>query len=455
MSFLKPKFVLLALAGTLLPAFWTSGCSGGAFTADDAAAAGTSSSGGKGSSGANSGGASDGGDAAVQACDGPEDCDDKNVCTTDRCNADGTCDASPKCPGADKCCNGDCAECCENTDCEDGLDCTTNTCFSGQCMFVPNDAKCDSSEYCAANDGCVVRKACTGLPGEAATVCDDNAACTVDSCEGNFCHHSQCPDPSAKLCCEGKGCAECCNDSQCDDHKDPCMVGSCQDGKCSKVPRCGKDQQCCPSADGQTATCGKCCSANECDDKVGCTVDKCGGGQCSNTPQAEQCGAGFLCDPSKGCVKAPVCTTGSDCRPATCQSNPRCDGGACFFDGCAAGTHCCANGCAACCSAEECNDNIPCTKDGCGAMGCTHTPDDSVCGAGHLCNVSQGCVAGCKADDDCQVRVVTAAVPIGTNPCVTSKCVKGQCQDTTIDCGDFQTCCNGACTLPNQCLQTQ
>jgi hypothetical protein len=61
-------------------------------------------------------------------------------------------------------------------------------------------------------------------------------------------------------------------------------------------------------------------------------------------------------------------------------------------------------------------------------------------------------------DDDCKPHVTTnAAIPIGTNPCSVSKCVQGQCQDTTIDCGDFQTCCpaTGGCTLPNQCLQTQ
>jgi hypothetical protein len=451
-SLFKPKFVLLALVGSLLPALWTSGCTGGEFTANDTA--GSSSTGGTAIGGA--GGNENGGEGSAVVCDGPEDCNDGNICTTDRCNADGTCDASPKCPGSEKCCGGECAQCCEDTDCDDGLSCTMNTCFSGQCMFVPNDAECTASEYCSAIDGCVARQACTGLPGEAAAVCDDKVSCTTDTCQGNFCQHSFCPDPAAKLCCEGKGCAACCNDSQCGDPNDPCMVGSCRDGKCSRVPLCGEGQSCCPNPDGTTATCGKCCSADECDDKVGCTVDKCGGGQCSNTPQAEQCGAGYVCNPTDGCVKAPVCTVSTDCHPAVCQSNPRCEGGACFFEGCAVGTHCCGTGCAACCSAEECNDNIPCTKDSCGAIGCSHTPDDSSCATGYLCNVTQGCVSGCKVDGDCQVRVITAAAPpIGTNPCRTSKCLNGQCQDTTIDCGDFQTCCNGACALPGQCFETQ
>jgi hypothetical protein len=398
------------------------------------------------------------------SCDGPEDCDDKNLCTIDRCNADGTCDASPKCGGADKCCSGDCQQCCEHSDCEDDLACTDNTCFMGQCMFVPQDQACAATEYCSAKSGCTPRQVCTGLPGESGAVCDDQAGCTTDVCEGGFCQHKFCDTKSAaKLCCEGTGCAECCTDSQCDDGSDPCTVGSCQDGKCSVsgVPLCGKGQECCPSADGTTATCGACCSANDCDDAVGCTVDQCVGGQCSHTPDVKICGGeGYVCDLTRGCMKAPACTVNTDCKPTACQSNGRCEGGACHFDGCTLGTTCCANGsgCAACCSDAGCNDNIACTKDACGSTGCTHTPDSTQCPPRYLCKALNGCVPGCMVDDDCKPHVTTnAAIPIGTNPCSVSKCVQGQCQDTTIDCGDFQTCCpaTGGCTLPNQCLQTQ
>lgn len=466
MSFFKPKFVLLALIGTLLPTLWTSGCSGGAFTAgdDDAGATGVGGSNGAGGTGNGASGSGDDGAGASGSvnCEGPEDCDDKNICTTDRCNADGTCDASPKCGGSDRCCNGDCQQCCDDADCDDGLSCTENTCFSGQCMFVPKDSACAPTEYCSANDGCTPRQACTGLPGESAAVCDDKASCTSDTCQGGLCQHKFCdPSSEAKLCCEGIGCAACCNDSQCDDDKDPCTVGSCQDGKCSLVALCGKDQECCPSADGTTATCGTCCSADDCDDRVGCTVDKCGGNQCSNTPSAEKCGgAGYVCDPKLGCVKAPDCTVSTDCKPTACQSNGKCENGACHFDGCAVGTTCCANGngCAACCSDAGCNDNIACTKDACAATGCTHIPDNTQCPMGYVCSALSGCVAGCTMDGDCQLRAVTnAAIPIGTNPCTVPKCLKGHCQDTTIDCGDFQTCCpaTGGCALPNQCLQTQ
>jgi hypothetical protein len=272
-SFFKPKFVLLVVVSALLPALWTSGCTGDAFT-------GVDGSGGS----ATSGGSSDAGTGVIGtgagtgvACGGPEDCDDKHACTIDLCNADGTCDASPKCLGSQKCCDdkeGECAECCVDADCDDGVSCTMNTCFSGQCMFVPQDTECDATQYCSVKDGCRARAACGIVPGESPDVCDDGSACTADSCENNLCQHDYCgSDPAANLCCEGTGCAACCNDSQCDTKGDPCKIGSCTGGKCGTVDRCPAGQECCPSADGLTATCGSCCSAAECDDNVGCTDD--------------------------------------------------------------------------------------------------------------------------------------------------------------------------------------
>ena len=130
-----------------------------------------------------------------------------------------------------------------------------NTCFSGQCMYVPDDTKCDMTQFCSAKDGCTVRQACGILVGEDPTkACDDGSSCTTDSCVKNLCQHDFCAQ--GKLCCEGTGCADrCCNDSQCNTGNDPCKVGSCKGNKCSLVALCGDGQQCCPSADAKTATC--------------------------------------------------------------------------------------------------------------------------------------------------------------------------------------------------------
>jgi len=486
-SFFKPKFVLLALTSVLLPAWWTSGCSGGAFSAGNTA--GSSSSAGNNNGEAGSGA----GAGSGVKCGGPEDCDDGQICTTDLCNADGTCDVSPKCAGAQKCCEGDCAECCEDADCDDGVSCTTNTCFSGQCMYVPQDSSCDVTQYCSVKDGCRPRAACGILVGgDPLEECDDKNGCTTDTCADNFCQHDFCgkgaADPTLTLCCEGTGCAkDCCSDAQCDTDNDPCTVGSCKDGKCSLTPLCADGKECCPSADGKTATCGSCCSAAECDDRVGCTVDKCGGGECSHTPGT--CEPGYVCDPAKDCQKAATCMANSDCHPSNgCQLNPKCDGGACHFDSCALGTKCClgaggvGSSCARCCDASECSDNIECTKDTCGASGCSHEPIDANCPIrGQKCDPLLGCVgcvkdadcsdgldcttdscvqntcthvstcgkyqyctafgcSTCVSDSDCQGATTTQNIilPVG---CSTSKCVKGQCQTTTQDCGDFQICC--------------
>lgn len=481
MSFFKPKFVLLALASVLLPALWTSGCTGGAFSTDDGKAGSTSSGGGSSKAGAGSG----------VKCGGPEDCNDNDACTTDLCNADGTCDTAPKCAGTEKCCGGECAECCENSDCDDNVSCTENVCFSNQCMYVPKDSDCDAAQYCSAKDGCRARAACGILVGGDPVVeCDDDNACTADSCADNLCQHDFCDkaDPNANLCCEGVGCAACCSDSQCDTDNDPCTVGSCTGGKCSVKPLCADGKECCPSADGKTATCGSCCSAAECDDRVGCTFDGCGGGQCSHTPRTDKCAPGEICDAGKGCQKAAVCMVNTDCKPSNgCQLNPKCDGGACHFDACGTGTKCCSNAaagtsaCARCCDASECSDNIDCTKDTCGASGCSHTPIDTNCAMGQKCDAAQGCVgcikdtdcsdgldcttdtcvgntcshvstcgklqyctrfgcSTCLSDSDCQGATTTQNIilPVGCN---TSTCVDGQCKTVAEDCGDFQVCC--------------
>lgn len=215
-----------------------------------------------------------GGTAGTAAqCSGPESCDDGDNCTTDFCTTEGSCAWASKCPG-NRCCNGECAECCDDVDCDDQVSCTQNVCFAGRCMYVPDDTACAAGEFCSVTESCRTKTPCAAS--DTAESCADSSACTTDSCQNGFCEHEFCAEDG--LCCEN-GCADdCCDDGQCqDDDRDPCTVGSCQDGKCQQVPLCAAGEQCCPSPDGLTASCGSCCSAADCDDGVGCTKDSCTG----------------------------------------------------------------------------------------------------------------------------------------------------------------------------------
>lgn len=486
--FSTPKLILLLAASAFLSLLGMSACGGEEFARKAADSEGGSDgitipppgSGGSGNSGpSGSGGA---GMNSTQACAGPEDCDDGMPCTVDLCNANGTCGTSPLCPGSEKCCGSDCAECCGNEDCDDGVSCTADTCFAGQCMFVPNDMLCDSTtEYCSAKDGCRVKQVC-GLQNELPeNECDDGSACTTDACVNNFCRHDYCINEM--LCCAG-GCeAECCVDSQCNT-TDPCTVGKCDAGKCSLVLLCAGGEQCCPSADGTSASCGACCSAEDCNDYVACTSDQCGGGRCSNTPDDRDCESGYFCDPEAGCKKADDCSSADDCVPGPCQSNPRCDDGLCKFDGCSDGTKCCLDSarCALCCGDDECDDNISCTVDACGPEGCTHTPKDSLCrAAGQRCDPHLGCIdcvdhgdcaddlpctedvcldfacyhnvtcakgsfcttkgcSECTYDSDCQGGIVVSSAPEDAK-CAKKACQDGQCVEVPDTCGSGETCC--------------
>lgn len=478
MSFFKARFVLLALAGALSSAALVSACSGGEFTASSDATAGSGATGGSanGAGGSGMGASRSGGGSTAEpstACAGPEDCDDGDVCTVDLCDANGTCTAAPRCLGTEKCCNGECAECCDDGDCEDGLECTQNSCFAGKCMYIPNDSACDAAQYCSTTDGCRAKQVC-GLTGATpGGECDDGSPCTSDRCDGNFCKHDFCTKGvNGGLCC-ADGCAEeCCTDSQCDDPNDPCQVGSCEGGKCKQVPLCEGGLDCCPSADRKTANCGKCCSADECDDSVGCTEDACTGGQCTHTPSSTgplACSPGYLCDLEDNCVKAPDCETADDCHPTACQSNPRCESGSCKFEGCM-GTRCCESGCAVCCEDGQCSDNIDCTIDKCAAGGCTHEPDDSRCAATDThCDAQQGCI-GCKRNEECDDQIACTADTCNpnNNTCQhVSNCMTGYCDQlsgtciackTNSDCNDTGVLTNalpigGKCSY-QQCNQT-
>ena len=118
-------------------------------------------------------------------------CDDKNVCTKDSCDpkkacvydytAD-PCDADNNlCTQNDTCKTGVCIAGAKVA-CDDGQDCTADACVTttGKCDYVaiPNKT-CEDGNNCTVGDNCVAGKCISG-PGPN---CDDNNACTKDTCD--------------------------------------------------------------------------------------------------------------------------------------------------------------------------------------------------------------------------------------------------------------------------------
>ncbi|MEC8022613.1 MAG: hypothetical protein VX223_01675, partial [Myxococcota bacterium] len=160
------------------------------------------------------------------------DCDDNDACTTDICNPSTGCQHFPF-PG----CNG----CETNAQCDDGNPCTLDTCNkSGSCVYASliNGSPCDDGDPCTSGNVCIQAQCSGSNP----TNCDDNNACTTDSCDpstgcvnsdttsecddGNECTDDTC-DPAA-------GCIYTNNENACDDGDacttdDACSAGACEE----------------------------------------------------------------------------------------------------------------------------------------------------------------------------------------------------------------------------------
>ncbi|MEZ4391067.1 MAG: hypothetical protein R3A48_08230 [Polyangiales bacterium] len=204
--------------------------------------------------------------------------------------------------------------------------------------------------------------------------CDDRIPCTRDVCVvGGVCEHladnSMCAAP--QVCTVGVGCAapgarRCARAADCDDNvactRDSCLV----DGTCRNSPQddqCPSGQRCLETGCGAGGTSGRCAAPADCDDRLDCTEDTCNAsGQCIHVAQNARCGAGRVCRAGMGCVAERSCSSDQDC-----DDGLRCNGvERCSELACSAGTP------------IACDDGVACTIDACveGDAGmCTHTMD--------------------------------------------------------------------------------
>jgi len=317
-------------------------------------------------------------------------------------------------------------------DCDDGVGCTEDTCQSGICVSIPDDAACTEQEFCSLSSDCVPLWSC-----ETADECEDGDLCTADACEGNLCRFRFCP--SGQLCCPTLGgCveAECCRDADCNDGK-VCTVDRCVGGACENAAlSCPGKTQCFEQS--EKPTCSECFEPSDCDDGIACTVDRCLGGLCQST---DGCTSPEICDREQGeCAKPPDCVTDGDCKnddacsAATCTNAGTCSYTQCDQDG----LLCCPTGCASeCCKSSDCDDGIPCTVNECADGLCRFTANDGSCNEGRpdgalamTCDPVLGCIE-CRTAKDCASLV--------TSPCQTALCVQNHC--SLQGCAALEKCC--------------
>jgi hypothetical protein len=176
-----------------------------------------------------------------------------------------------------------------------------------------------------------------------------------------------------------------------------CLSGFCADGVCCASACAGICQAC--NLPGSVGTCLTAPDGTPCPDDDRCDGEEtCQAGQCLDGPPLD-CDDGNpctddSCDPISGCQHHPA----PDQTP--CPDEDRCDGEeACQGGQCLAGLP------------PDCDDNNPCTHDGCDpASGCRHEPvaDGTSCGGGPCgpatCQ-SGACVPGdppsCDDQDPC------------------------------------------------------
>jgi N-acetylneuraminic acid mutarotase len=203
-------------------------------------------------------------------------CDDNNPCTDDSCNPTtgcvhtintNLCSDGNACTSGDRCSGGTC----HGTPilCNDNNACTTDSCNPATgCAYVNNTNSCSDGDACTTGDTCSGGTCRAGAP----LVCNDNNACTTDTCNpATGCVYTN----NTNSCSDGNACTA----------GDTCSGGSCHAGPpvaCAPADSCHSAGTCNPAT-------GVCASVNApdgtaCSDNNLCTTgDSCHAGICTPT----------------------------------------------------------------------------------------------------------------------------------------------------------------------------
>jgi K319-like protein len=345
-------------------------------------------------------------------------------------------------------------------DCNDNVACTVDSCDAdGNCVNEPDDNLCGNNEVCHDTQGCVQL-----LPCQQDTECDDTNPCTDDVC-----------DPVDSICRYTNNTAACDDDDACTNSD------ICGDGSCAGTPINCDDANACTD-DACDPVSGNCQNTidttNECDDGLECTVnDAClGSGACAGEWDTVNCG----CDSDDDCsVLTNACNTGR-CETATgaCFSEVQVGQGCSDGDACSESDVCQADGsCVG--SSKDCSDGNSCTDDSCDPangnclndIDISNTCDDSdPCTTTDSCQADGSCAGSpkdCSDGDDCTDDSCEPAsgnclneIDISNtcddgDPCTTSDAclVDGSCLGTQKDCSDSNDCTDDSCdSASGNCL---
>ena len=415
-------------------------------------------------------------------CTGDDlECYDGNPCSVDACTASkdgldcryGTDITLPDCCVTRltcECDDGDwefcspetsnCTPCTKDIHCDDDNACTLDTCL------VASD-KC-SNEWITTDDG----KCCDPANADPDGQCDDGLYCTNDVCNlaGKYCTNTK--KPLSDLCCETDP------DPDCDDDN-VCTIDKCINYECRHGPVWTDD----------------CCNNDsECDDSNPCTDDTCGlADKCEYTANGDEdcCTAHLDCmtggdwddeDPStidyclaNQCVHTPDPTWCDDDDDVPDDSNP------CTIDTCE-DNHWTYTKIEKCCNEEEddpCDDGEYCTADACVAKVCVHTTDPDCCETDGFCDDEKACnidvcinyecrhgpdltLEGCcVVDDDCEDELdcTTEYCNTDSNVCIYTL-VEGLeeddgtpiiCCEIDKDCEDENPYTEDSCSKKQEC----
>lgn len=341
------------------------------------------------------------------------------------------CDDGEVCTVGDFCQAGACQSGSADS-CDDENACTFDSCELGVgCIHDPLDGFCDDGDLCTVKDTCL-DGVCTGTE---PLDCGDGDPCTQDSCEpGSGCVHQAFEGPcdDEDLCTDGDVCAG----GECHGTPVTCFDGKdCTDDVCDPLVGCAYIPQ-----DGACDD-GDACTQDLCDVDLGCVS------------QAVQDGA--LCDDSNACTESDVCFSG-DCvgTPVLCSNDNPCMDAVCDIN----------TGCVDLPNAAFCDDGDPCTTgDTCSGGSCVGV-NDPWCGQGGcgdgLCDagLSETC-SSCPSD--CGECGGGGTGGCGSDPTFTCAGVCGGsglgcycdsvCEDYGDCCPDKVACCGGGGGGGNTC----